>query len=103
MIEIKKGTLEEQIIKTLQKKYPITVSDLLDYVKVSKDRVMRLLKKFQTQGIIRLEKLPDKIYVRLLRFDFQFIGKKRQQKFIKHHKGKYSYKSEDEQDNIMYQ
>ena len=85
MIEITTGTIEERIIKLLQKIYPITVSDIGKKLHLSKSTVMRVLKKFQIKGVVRLEPLPDKIYVRLLRRDFNFIGKKQQRKFIKHH------------------
>ena len=88
MIEITTGTLEERIIKLLKKIYPITIDDIRKELNVSKDMVVRSLKKFQMKGIIRLEPLPDKTFVRLLRHDFSFIGKKRQRKFIKHRTGK---------------
>lgn len=101
MIEITTGTLEERIIKLLQKTYPITVNDIKKELNISRDIVLRSLKKFQMKGIVRLEPLPDKIYVRLLRHDFSFIGKKRQRKFIKHHTGKKKQNTE-EYDGIMY-
>lgn len=85
MIEITTGTLEEQIIKLLQKTYPITLSDIEKKLHISRNIIMRVLQKFQTKGIVQLEPLPDKTYIRLLRHDFSFIGKKRQRKFIKHH------------------
>ena len=100
MIEITTGTLEEQIIKILQKTYPITVKEIKNKLNVSIDMVMRSLKKFQMKGIVRLEPLPDKTYVRLLRHDFSFIGKKRQRKFIKHRTGK--KRQTDDYDGIMY-
>jgi DNA-binding MarR family transcriptional regulator len=101
MIEITTGTLEEGIIKLLQKTYPITVSDIEEKLHVSRSIIMRVLQKFQTKGIIRLEPLPDKIYIRLLRRDFSFIGKKRQRKFIKHHSGVKKQKSKD-YDGMIY-
>jgi len=101
MIEITTGTLEERIIKLLQKTYPITVEDIKKELNVSIDMVVRSLKKFQMKGIICLEPLPDKTYVRLLRRDFSFIGKKHQRKFIKHKTGKKRQKTED-YNGIMY-
>ena len=101
MIEITTGTLEERIIKLLQKTYPITVKDINLELNTSKDIVLRTLKKLQIKGIIRLEPLPDKTYVRLLRHDFSFIGKKRQRKFIKHRSGR-KKQEPDEYDGIMY-
>lgn len=101
MIEIVKGTLEERIIRVLQKNYPITVEEIQNKLHLSKNNVLRVLQKFQTKGIVKLEPLPDKIYVRLLRSDFSFIGKKRQRKFIKHNKEKI-HKTK-EYDGTMYQ
>ena len=100
MIEIKSGTLEERIIKLLLNTYPITVEDIKDELNLSKDIILRTLNKFQIKGIVKLEPLPGITYVRLLRKDFSFIGKKRQRKFIKHKSGK---KQEPEEYNgIMY-
>lgn len=101
MIEIKSGTDEEQIIKILQKSYPITVSDIEEKLHISRDKILRILQKLQVKGIIQLEPLPNKIYVRLKRNDFKFIGKKRQRKFVKHRSSAKNYKS-DEYDGIMY-
>ena len=88
MIEIVNGTLEEQIIKLLQKTYPITIKDLEKKLHISRDMIMRVLQKLQIKGIVHVEPLPDKIYIRLIRRDFRFVGKKRQRKFVKHHSGK---------------
>ncbi len=94
MIDIVRGSLEEQIIKVLQKTYPITTFELALRLRVSQKNVERILKKFQIKGIIKLDILPDKIYVRLLRNDFRFVGAKLQRKPIK----KKSFKSTKEYD-----
>ena len=57
--------------------------------------------KFQVKGIVQLEPLCDKTYIRLSRNDFSFVGKKRQRKFIKHHSGKKKQEQED-YEGIMY-
>ena len=101
MIEILRGTLEERIIKLLQKTYPITVSDIVGEMHISKNMAMRELKKLKVKGIIQLEPLHDKTFIRLLRNDFSFIGRKRQRKFIKHDKDMKTQKTE-EYDGIMY-
>lgn len=101
MIEITTGTLEERIIKLLQKTYPITVRDVQKELNLSKIIILRTLNKFQIKGIVKLEPLPDKTYIRLLRRDFSFVGKKRQRKFIKHKSGRKIQNSE-EYDGIMY-
>ena len=101
MIEITTGTTEERIIKILQKKYPVTVNYIKNQLHTSKGIVLRELQKLQTKGIVRLEPLSDKIFIRLLRHDFSFVGKKRQRKFIKHSKKKPPQQTE-EYDGIMY-
>ena len=101
MIEITSGTLEARFIKLLQKTYPITISDIQQQLHISRKTVERMLQKFQVKGIVQLEPLSDKTYIRLLRYDFSFIGKKRQRKFIKHHSGRKKQES-SEPDEIMY-
>ena len=95
MIEITNGTIEERVIKTLQKIYPVTIKDLEKELKVSRQIIQRVLQKFLVKGIVQLEPLPDLTYVRLLRNDFSFVGKKRQKKFIKHHTGRKQKKTTD--------
>jgi predicted ArsR family transcriptional regulator len=101
MIEITTGTIEERIIKILKKKYPITVNDLKRELNLSKTVVLRHLQKLQTKGYLVLEPLSNETFIRLLRHDFRFVGKKRQRKFIKHSTGK-KPQQPDEYDGIMY-
>ena len=101
MIEITTGTIEEKIIRLLQKIYPVTISDIENNLHISKKIIIRVLQKLKTKGIIQLEPLPNKTYIRLLRHDFSFIGKKRQRKFIKHHSGE-KKQEPDEYNGMMY-
>jgi predicted transcriptional regulator len=101
MIEITRGSLEELIIKLLQKKYPITTFEIASKLRISQKKVEWILQKFQIKGIIRLELLPDKIYVRLLRNDFQFVGSKQQRKIMKK-SNKSKKDGYGDSDNIMY-
>jgi len=100
MIEITSGSHEERIIKLLQKIYPITVDQIKENLKISKDTVVRVLKKLEVHSVVKLDPLPDKIYVSLLRHDISFVTKKRQRKFIKHSKN--TGKEPDEYNGIMY-
>ena len=100
MIEITNGTLEERVIKLLKRIYPITVNDIKNKLNISADVTLRTLKKLQLKGIVALEPLPGKTYVKLLRSDFSFVGRKQQKKFIKHHREK--IKKTEEYDGIMY-
>jgi hypothetical protein len=101
MIEITVGSLEEQIIKLLQKTYPITVFEISQKLRVSRREIEWMLQKFQVKGIVKLEPLPDKTYVRLLRNDFQFVGMKQQRKGVKHDAVKKNEGEEDSSD-VMY-
>lgn len=87
MIEITTGTIEEKIIRFLQNKYPVTVKDVENELNLSRNIILRVLQKFQVKGYVQLEALPDKIFIRILRRDFKFVGKRRQKKFIKHKSG----------------
>ena len=100
MIEITSGTHEARIIKLLQKIYPITVDQIQNRLKLPNKIVKRVLQKLQVHGIVKLDPLPDKTYVRLLRRDINLVSKKRQRKFIKHNKEK--RKEPDEYNGIMY-
>jgi predicted ArsR family transcriptional regulator len=101
MIEIHAGSLEEQILKIVQKTYPITVADLQNRLKVGKTILLRTLKKLQTRGILRLEPLPNKTYIRLLRNDFTIRGGKHQRKTMKH-KQKEQKTQLNDSDGLMY-
>lgn len=102
MIEIQHGTIEEQIIRILQKTYPITIRDLQQKLHLSKNKTLRVLKKLQTRTIIQLDILPDKTFIRLLRNDFSFVRRKRQRKFIKHSHKKSSMEKNIDSNEDMY-
>ncbi|MBN1281051.1 MAG: transcriptional regulator [Candidatus Thermoplasmatota archaeon] len=101
MIEITRGSIEEHLIKVLQKIYPITTAQLAVHLHISRKEVEWVLQKFVVKGIVKLEPLPGKTYVRLIRNDFQFVGLKQQRKIIKHSTDR---KREDQQeyDGIMF-
>jgi hypothetical protein len=101
MIEITAGTLEEKIIKLLQKTYPITTVELAHRLEISQKETEWMLQKFQVKGIVKLEPLPDKTYVRLLRNDFQFIGAK-PQKAVKKQEEPAEDEKKEEYDDVMY-
>jgi hypothetical protein len=96
MIEIERGSLEARIIEVLLEVYPITVDDLRKELSISEKSLDRGLARLQTRGIIILEPLSDKVYIRLLRRDFHFIGRKAsQRKAIKRSGGKKGTKEYD--------
>ncbi|UCE37514.1 MAG: transcriptional regulator [Thermoplasmata archaeon] len=96
MIEIERGSLEARIIEVLLEVYPITTEELRKELAISEKMLERGLARLQTRGIIALESLPDKVFIRLLRRDFHFIGRKAsQRKSIKRSGGKKSTKEYD--------
>ncbi len=102
MIEIKTGTMEEKIIKILQKEYPVTLEVLGKKLHISKKTVEFELFKLSSKGIVELEPLPDRTYIRLLRTDIRFIGRHHQEKFIKRKKMKVAENGEENKDDIMF-
>jgi hypothetical protein len=80
MIEIERGTIEAKIIEVLLEVYPITIKELQKELALSEKVIERGVKRLQTRGIIQLEPLPDKTFIRLQRRDFHFIGRKATQK-----------------------
>jgi len=101
MIEITADTLEARIIKLLQKTYPITIEEIEQKLHIPRKQVEWVLQKFQVKSIVKLEVLPDKTYVRLLRNDFRFFGQKQQRKLIKQTSDTKKQKTE-EYDGFMY-
>ncbi len=79
-IEVLHGSLEERILMYLLEVYPVTVEDLERELKVKRERLDRTLKSFIQRGIVELEPLPDKTFIRLLRSDFHFTGIKPSQR-----------------------
>ncbi|PKP57739.1 MAG: hypothetical protein CVT88_08455 [Candidatus Altiarchaeales archaeon HGW-Altiarchaeales-1] len=59
------------------KRYPITTDELVKEIGMRKDVVQKEIKKLEREGVIALEVLPDKIFVRLLRRDFMFFNEKK--------------------------
>jgi predicted ArsR family transcriptional regulator len=101
MIDITTGTLEEKIIKVIQEEYPLTIADLSDRIHVSRRKLRFELLKLHSKGIIELEPLPDKTYIRLLRSDIRFVGRQHQETFIKRRQSKYK-STDDSPDDTMY-
>jgi DNA-binding transcriptional ArsR family regulator len=99
-IEITQGSLEEKIIRRLLEVYPITLDELRFDIKVSEEIMMRGIKALVIRGIIELEQLPDKTFIRLLRQDFVFVGRKATQRKRFKHKG--GRKKGKDYEGIMY-
>ena len=73
-IEIEGDSLEGRIIRLLMEGRPMTEREIADELKISKSRVERTIKGLVSRGILEIEELPDKKYLRLLRRDIKFHG-----------------------------
>jgi len=73
------SSLEARIVDILKMWYPITVGELGDELSLRKDVLERTLKSLMMKGIIVLEPLSDKTYIRLLHpeIDFSVEGRKK--------------------------
>lgn len=60
------SALEIRIVRFLGENYPVTVVELRKALSVRQDTLTRTLKSLVVKGVIELEPLPDKTYVRLL-------------------------------------
>ena len=86
VLEVLEDTLESRIIHLLLEMYPATTEDIERELKVKRALVDRTLRGMVSRGIVEVEPLPGRTFVRLLRYDFAFVGRKvSQRKRVKHH------------------
>ena len=60
------NALEARILQILKDWYPITVEELRDELSLRNDTLERALKSLAVKGVIFLEPLSDKTYIRLV-------------------------------------
>lgn len=53
----------------------MTVADLVFELHLPKARVLRTLKGMESRGFLTLEPSGEKTFVRLIRLDYQFVGR----------------------------
>jgi DNA-binding transcriptional ArsR family regulator len=89
VIQVVEGTVESRILHLLLEMYPVTVRDLERELSLRDDVLERALKRLVARGIVEVEPLSDRTYVRLIRRDFSFSGlKPSQRRRVRHHGGK---------------
>lgn len=86
MIEIQENSLDGRILKILLRKYPISFDELHKNLKIKKPLLKFAIRKLQRQGLVHLEILPEKSYIRLRRTSIRFKSFKRSNKKIVKHK-----------------
>ncbi|UCE45710.1 MAG: MarR family transcriptional regulator [Methanobacteriota archaeon] len=65
-MKVNLNTMEARVIALLRRRYPITTDELRKELSVRRDTLDRVLKRLAAKGVLILEPLPDKTYVRLL-------------------------------------
>lgn len=94
-VEMDADSIEAKIVKQLMEGRPLTIEETAEKLKISASRVKRAVKGLVSRGIIEVQELPDKKYLRLKRSDISFHGTNpSQEKKIK--KKKKKKKDEDE-------
>lgn len=73
-MQVRLSEHEVRVLRVLKDWYPITFEELRDELNMRKDTLEKVLKGLVLKGIVSLEPLPDKTYVRLLVPDID-VGK----------------------------
>ncbi len=77
---VKLSPTEMRILKILQDWYPVTVEEIREELRMREDTLERALKSMVVKGVVALEPLSDKTYVRLLMSDVSVAPKGRRPK-----------------------
>lgn len=95
-------SLEAKIVRFLQEIYPVTLKDIRREFRQPDGRIDLALRRLEKSGIIEIEKLPDKTYVRLIRATSYVGSRPVNKKAIKHEKTKKKAEYGGEDNSVMY-
>ena len=104
-MQVDSDTLEAKVIKLLMEGKPITLKEVARELHISERKIERVVKGLASRGIVEIEELPDKKYLRLKRSDISFHGTNpSQEKALKHKKSKRqkNKKKENRSTDMMY-
>ncbi len=73
-LQIDSDSLEARLIRLLMKGENVTLKEAAKKLNVSKNKLERTVKSLVSKGIVSVDALPDKKYLRLKRSDIQFHG-----------------------------
>lgn len=100
-MKLDSDTLEAKIVRFLQEIYPVTLKDIRREFRQPEGRLNLALRRLEKAGIIEMEKMPDRTYVRLVRAEGSVGSRPVNRKAIKHEKVKKAeYGRED--NSVMY-
>ena len=66
MPTVLRGSMEHRIIEYARQHYPLTTDELASALHVSDAAVEMELRRMESKGLVELDVLPDKVFVRLL-------------------------------------
>ena len=101
-MKLDSSSLEAKIVKFLREIYPVTLRDIRREFRQPKGRLDLALKRLEQAGIIELEFLPDRTYVRLVKAVGSVGNRPVNGKAIKHEKGRAKPRSSSDGDSVMY-
>lgn len=85
VVQVRSGSVDAKVLRVLLAKYPIDMDTVVKETGLKKVEVERALKGMESRGWVQLERLPDKVFIRMRRFDFTFLGRDDvQRKAVKH-------------------
>ncbi len=103
-VEVDSDSLEAKILDLLMVGKPITLEEVAKELGISKKKIERTVKGLASRGIVEIEELPDKKYLRLKRKDIKFQGvNPSQREAVKHKKkGEDEDKGSEKSRDMMY-
>lgn len=85
MVQVNSRSKEAKLLRILLDKYPIDDRELAERSGLTRSEVERTLKGMEARGWVKLDRLPERTFVRMNRFDFTFLGRdETQRKAVKH-------------------
>ena len=101
-MKLESDSLEAKIIKFLREIYPVTLRDIRREFRQPEGRLNLALRRLEKAGIIEMEKLPDKTYVRLIKAAGSVGSRPVNKRAIKHEKTKKKADYGGEDNSVMY-
>ena len=98
MVQVAARSVEARILRVLLERYPIDSDEVSRITGISRKEVERVLKGMEARGWLFLERLPDRTFVRMRRFDFTFLGRDETQRKAVKHKGRDKKRKKIKQD-----
>ena len=108
MVQVNAKSAEAKVLRVLLERYPIDIDEVVRRTKLKRIDVERALYGMERKGWVQLERLPDRTFIRLRRFDFTFLGRDETQRKAVKHKGRDGKKRvkekllKDDDDDMMY-